>query len=210
MDSRTLIVDHDDVEGVAHGPLDGDAVTVRLPGGDVVTVPWSALAAHQKNAYRYPGRFRALLHDAPPADAEETESHRLPLAHEELDVRREVRPTGRVRVARTVHEHTETVDEPVVQEAVEVRRVPIGRVVEAPVPVREEGDTVIIPVLEERLVVTRQLVLKEEVHVVRRRSEHRTPREVTLRSTRVEVEREDLTQGPPAATSGSDVRAGSP
>ena len=42
---------------------------------------------------------------------------------------------------------------------------------EAP-EIRTEGDTMIIPVVEERLIVVKQLFLKEEVHI-----RHRTERE---------------------------------
>jgi stress response protein YsnF len=61
--------------------------------------------------------------------------------------------------------------------------------VDEPVPTRTEGETTIIPVMEEVLVVEKRLRLKEELHVTRRRTEHRDPQRVTLRSERVEVER---------------------
>lgn len=141
--------------------------------------------ARRGDAYHYDGSLEALA----PAASEAGEVHRLPLAREVIDVHREARVTGRVRVVRRVEEHTEIIDEPVVQEHAVVRRVPVGRVVDGPVPVRHEGDTVIIPVLEERLVVMRQLVLKEEVHVERQRTRHEATQAVTLRRTHAVVER---------------------
>jgi len=59
---------------------------------------------------------------------------------------------------------------------------------EAP-EIRHEGDTTIIPVLEEVLVVEKRLILREELHIIRRREEHRDPQKVTLRKENVEVER---------------------
>ena len=44
-------------------------------------------------------------------------------------------------------------------------RVPIDREVDAVPSIRTEGDVTIIPVVEERIVVRCQLVLREEVHV---------------------------------------------
>ena len=68
---------------------------------------------------------------------------------------------------------------------------PIGRVIEAPLPARAEGDTTIIPVIEERFVLVKQLFLKEELHI-RHVIERETVREpVLLRRQRVTVERTD-------------------
>ena len=50
---------------------------------------------------------------------------------------------------------------------VEVTRVPVGRDVDAAPEVRVEGEVTIIPVVEERVVIRLQLVLKEELHVRR-------------------------------------------
>lgn len=73
-----------------------------------------------------------------------------------------------------------------------VTRVPAGReVAEAPA-VRVEDDTTIIPVLEERLVVERRLFLVEELHLRRTATTEAVEIPVTLRSTRVEIERNDL------------------
>ncbi|MCA1628121.1 MAG: YsnF/AvaK domain-containing protein, partial [Acidobacteria bacterium] len=70
-------------------------------------------------------------------------------------------PIARSRLM-VVREREEIVDELLLKEAVEVERVIINREVDAPVPVRYEGETMIVPVLEEMLVVEKRLVLKEE------------------------------------------------
>jgi uncharacterized protein (TIGR02271 family) len=81
------------------------------------------------------------------------------------------------------------VDEPTVREEVTVERVPVNQFVEhAPEP-RQEGDTVVYPVLEEVVVVQRRLLLKEEVRVTKRVTESRDPQTVTLRSEEVKIER---------------------
>jgi hypothetical protein len=46
---------------------------------------------------------------------------------------------------------------------VEVERVALDQEVETPPPVRQEGDLVVVPVLEERLVVVRRLFVTEEI-----------------------------------------------
>ena len=113
----------------------------------------------------------------------------VPVIAEEVQVGRRTVETGRVRVTKLVREQQEVVDQPTVTEHVTVERVPVNRVVEqAPAP-RQEGDTLILPVLEEVLVVERRLVLKEEVRITKRSTESRNPQTVTLRSEDVKVER---------------------
>ena len=73
------------------------------------------------------------------------------------------------------------------------------RVVEGndtPAP-RYEGDTLVVPVLEEVLVVERRLRVKEELHITRSRVEERYQDTVPLKAERVEVERFDEGAAPP-------------
>ncbi len=115
----------------------------------------------------------------------------LPVVEERLDVdtREVVRST--VHIRKSVEEHDEAVEMPLQRKRVEVERVPVGRTVdEAPLE-RREGDTLIIPVVEEVLVVTKQLVLKEELRITTRVDEHVERQTVTLRREHVEVDRAD-------------------
>ena len=124
-----------------------------------------------------------------PAGSIEELSVVIPVVEERLDVGRKQIETGGVRVVKDVHEKTETVDEPVIREVVNVERVAVNRVVDSPPDVREEGATVIIPVVEELLVVEKRLVLREEVRVTRTKVVTREPRTVTLRREEAEVQR---------------------
>jgi stress response protein YsnF len=72
---------------------------------------------------------------------------------------------------------------------VQVERVPIGRAVAAVPAVREEGDTTILPVVEEVIVVERRLILKEEVHIRRIKVAERHTETVTTREQTVEIYR---------------------
>lgn len=117
------------------------------------------------------------------------ETQTVTAVEEQLEVHAREVQTGRVHIAKRVVERQETVDLPLEREEVEIRRVPVNRPVEAAVPVRQEGDVTIVSVLEEVLVLSKQLVLKEELHISLRRSEARAPQQVTLRSEEVEVTR---------------------
>lgn len=115
----------------------------------------------------------------------------VPVVAEHLEVgRRKVR-TGAVRVAKQIREHEELVDVPLLSENVDIQRVVIDKPVEGPLPVRQEGDTTIIPLVEEVLIVEKRYVLKEEVRLTRRRSEHREQQKVTVMREVAEVSRQD-------------------
>jgi len=114
----------------------------------------------------------------------------IPVMAETLHVERRER-TGTVRIRKQVRETTAEVDEPLRDERVVVERVKVGREVDGPVPVRHEGDVMIVPIVEERLVVEKRLVLVEELHITRKVETRHEPRQVTLRQEEVTVERYD-------------------
>ena len=118
----------------------------------------------------------------------------IPVIAETLHVERRER-TGTVRIRKQVRETTTTVDEPLREERAVVERVKVGREVDAPVPVRYEGDVMIVPIVEERLVVEKRLVLVEELHISRKAETRREPQQVTLRREEVTVERYDPETG---------------
>ena len=112
----------------------------------------------------------------------------IPVVAEELRVGRQSIETGRVRLTKLVRERQEVVDEPSRSEEVVIERVPVNRRVDiAPAP-RQEGDTMVFPVVEEVVVLERRLMLKEEVRVTKRVLETRNPQTVTLRSEDVKIE----------------------
>ena len=114
----------------------------------------------------------------------------LRLLAEELSVTKETRETGRVRVSTRTHEREALIDEELAREHVEIETIPIARRIDAVPQVRQEGDTTIIPIVEERLVVVRQLVLKEEVRVRRVRTTERHQEKVALRQQEAVVTRD--------------------
>jgi len=121
----------------------------------------------------------------------------IPLLAEEIAVSKQVVETGHVQVARITHEREQLIDELLAHETVEIDRTPIGRQIDTMPAVREEGDIVVIPIVEEVLVVERRLLLKEEVRVRRVRSTERHQESVTLRYHEAMVTR--LPVEPPAA-----------
>ena len=116
----------------------------------------------------------------------------IPLVEERAVVRKRKRLTGGVRVRTIVHEDEQVIDETLRAEQVEVKRVPLDdRWVEAPVPVRQEGDTTIVTLHEEVVVVETRLRATEEVHLIRRQATSSTREHVTLRREEAVIERLD-------------------
>jgi uncharacterized protein (TIGR02271 family) len=93
----------------------------------------------------------------------------IPLQAEEISVGKQRIVTGRVKVATVTREHEQLVEELLERDNVEIERTAVGREVDQAPTVREDGDTLIIPIVEEVVVVQRRLVLKEEVRVRRKR-----------------------------------------
>ena len=113
----------------------------------------------------------------------------IELAEEQLRVSKREVERGRVVIRTRVEERDEIAEAALRQEDVTVERVPIGRPVEAAPSVREEDGVLIVPVLEERLVVTTELILKEEIRITKKDRTEMVREPVRLRSERVEIER---------------------
>ncbi|HEX6289980.1 MAG TPA: YsnF/AvaK domain-containing protein [Herpetosiphonaceae bacterium] len=159
---------------------------------DATTARHSGIAANRFDPLRtqeLPTTDRGMLHTE--QDLAPGEELRIPVIREEAVVRTREVEGGGVRVHKTVNEREEVVELPTLREDVDVERVAIGRVVEAAPEVREEGDTLIIPVLEEMLVVEKRLVLKEEIRITRRRSTEVEQARVVLNEEQVTIERLD-------------------
>ena len=158
---------------------------IEAPDGRRFLVPADILTLGDDGRYHATLDFSALERAAERDVAGRT----IPVIEETVRVERQRRDTGRVRIHKTIREHTETVDEPILREEVEVERVTLNRPIDGPVESRYEGDTLVIPVVEEVIEVRKRLVLKEEVRVTKRRIREAHQEEVTLRSEDVDVER---------------------
>lgn len=124
----------------------------------------------------------------------ESEFTVIPVIEESAVVTKRVVDRGGVRITKLVHEREETIDEPLWQERVTVERVQVNQPVDHAPTVQRDGDTLIIPILEEVVVVEKRLVLKEELRVTMQRVRRRQPQSVTLRREEAVVERIDAMQ----------------
>ena len=113
----------------------------------------------------------------------------VPVLAERLRVGRRQKETGRVRVKKVTRERPQVVDAPVARDEVVVRRVPVDRFVEAPVPDRYDGDTLIVSLMEEVPIVVKRLRVVEELHIARRTVTGRRRERVMLRRQEPIIER---------------------
>lgn len=116
----------------------------------------------------------------------------VPVIEEKLQVSTKLVETGTVRITKKVHEEQVNVDAPVVYDKLDIERIPINEYVEtAPPAVRYEGETMIVPILEEVVVVEKRLVLREELRITRHQVQTTVSQPVTLRKEEVTVDRVD-------------------
>jgi uncharacterized protein (TIGR02271 family) len=175
----TIVADATDAFG-AH-------VIVQTEGGRRIQLRKDMLVERADGTLWAPLSFAAVEREAGPLGTQE--SVIIPVVEERVRVGKRDRETGRVRLVKTVREERSTIDEPLIREHVDVERVEVNRPIEGPVESDYEGDTLVIPVLEEVLYVEKRLMLKEELRITRRRVEERHPEDVTLRKEEVRVER---------------------
>jgi uncharacterized protein (TIGR02271 family) len=114
----------------------------------------------------------------------------LPVLAERLRVGRRRVVTGKVRIRKVTRTRDVVMDESGVREEVVVRRVPVGRFVDAAVPDRWVRGALVVSVLEEVPVVVRRLRVVEELHIQKRKHVVTRPRRITLRREEAIIERE--------------------
>jgi len=175
-------------------PLDGSQpeVLVQLDDGRQVFVPVTALHRQEDGSYALSLDAAELARRQATGSEGSGQPLVVPVMVEELDIQKRRVTTGHVRISKVVREREELVDEPLLREEVTIERVTVNRFVDEVIPVRYEGDTMIVSLLEEVPVVEKRLMLKEELHITRRQVEAHKPLHVTLRSEEATVEHVDI------------------
>lgn len=191
-----VVTDFDGLRGMVEVPgqeIDRTQpeVMVHFENGQQIVIPTEKLIQRQDGSYFLPFSLdkettEPLANNNPSRDEETLV---VPVIAEKLDVQKRRVETGGVRIKKIIHEREEIVDEPLLREEVHVKRVPINKVVDGPVPVRHVGNTMIISLLEEVLVVEKRLMLKEELHVTKDNVETYRPQRVMLRTEEAAIER---------------------
>lgn len=113
----------------------------------------------------------------------------LRLAQEDVSVSKLAEDAGGVQVSRVTHTYQKPIEEVLRQQQVEIERVPLDQPVDDVPPVRQEGDVIIVPIVEEVISLERHLVLKEEVRIRKVETTEKYQDEVTLHKQEAVVTR---------------------
>ena len=174
---------------------------VLMAAGHQVALPCSLLQRETAHVFRVPFTFASLL-EQPPRDESvhliAAEPHVIPVIQEEMQIGTRLVDTGRgMRIHKTVAETPHVIEQPLMQDDFTVEHVLHDQVIEnAEIPkARYEGQTLVIPVMEEVLVVQKQLRMKEEIRITRVQRQVSTTQTVILKSEQVQVERFDDRSG---------------
>jgi uncharacterized protein (TIGR02271 family) len=165
---------------------------VRLADGErTLIVPYNVIDADQstEDLVVIQGALGDLLEPRLETDEHQTES--FGLAAEEAIAHVHEVDRGRLIIDKTVEmvPHRANVD--VGTDRVEVERVPVNEELGTPPRIREEGDTLVVPVVEEVLVVTKRYRVIEEVRVTKHRDVRTETFEEDLKREVVRVTEQD-------------------
>jgi uncharacterized protein (TIGR02271 family) len=176
------------MRGTTTGEEELGRLVVEFNDGSRVVVRPEALISQPDGSYRLAKSATELT-----GSASTTEQIVVPVVAEELAVETERVARGKVRIHKRVETKEEIVDAPVVSEQVVVEHVPVNKLVDdVPPEPRDEDGVLVIPLIEEVLVVERRLLVREEVRVSKRRTTTNNPQKVVLRREIVDIERETL------------------
>lgn len=196
---RLTVVDTQGRQGtgfVSPTPVNGEGQTwifVQFAEGQALWTPAQTLKKCQDGIYFLD--LDANLHQAPSTMGKTQENQYpqkttvVPVLEEKLDIAKRKVVSGNVRVNKIVCEQQQTIDELLHQETVSVERVAIDRFVDGPLENRHEGDTLIMPVVEEVLVVEKRFLLKEEVRIHKHRHTFRHQQQISVRREQARIER---------------------
>lgn len=190
-DTHTLRIDADTTSAVSQ--TESQSFAARVEGQAVSLLPVDETVMQRvqsRETLRSEGHTFDRHDETITRRIEGDEQVIIPLVAETYSVDKEEVVSGVVRIHKTVTEHEERIETPTYHESVQVERVPRNEWVEAAPPIRYEGQTMVIPVVEEVLVVEKRLRLREELRVTKQRIEETTAHPVILRREEITIERE--------------------
>jgi uncharacterized protein (TIGR02271 family) len=123
--------------------------------------------------------------------SDENDQKVIQLVEESVSVEKERVVTGRVRVSTSSSEVEKLAQATLAGTRVEVTRERLDREIDAVPETRVDGDTTIIPIVEEIVVIEKRLVLVEEIRIRQIATSEEVSVPVTVRKQTATVERID-------------------
>ena len=211
------------VDAVVHDPTASQPsqLVVRTVAGDRIDVPYSLVGADSSAREVRLAAARDVVLGGSGTTAVAGRALGAVGDHIVVPVREEVLvPTTRpIELGEVlIHKRVETVPYEtlvdVTRDDVVVERIALNQPVDAVPAPRQEGETLVIPVVEEVLVTEKRLMLREEIRVTRRQLTEQVPIRDTVRREVVEIEDPDAAgrragpSSPSAAAPASPADAG--
>ncbi|MDQ2719783.1 MAG: YsnF/AvaK domain-containing protein [Bacteroidota bacterium] len=113
----------------------------------------------------------------------------LEVIEEEVVISKKLIETGKVKISKKVNEYQQLVNTSLIHEEIDIKTIPINKYIEtAPEPIRHEGDTMIIPVIKEVVVV--RIMLVEEIHITKKKVPTNDSQTISLSKEEIVIERE--------------------
>ena len=113
----------------------------------------------------------------------------VPLVGESLQVDKHWAEAGVLELRKKVTSRSETLPVDLTHDELDIERVPVNRALRSGQEAgpRQEGDTLIIPIIEEEIVVTKRQVVREEVHIRKRQVVTQQQVSDTIRSENLDI-----------------------
>jgi uncharacterized protein (TIGR02271 family) len=114
----------------------------------------------------------------------------IPIVEENVHIDKKIIEKGKVIISKSIKEESEIINLPVANEEVTIERVSINQILDKPPEaIRYEGNTVIVPVLQEITVIEKRILLVEEIRITKTSISSTETKEITLRKEEVKIER---------------------
>ena len=161
---QVVVVDQDGVRGTIDPQVlarrDQKEVLITYNGDRHVQAPLSMLQRKADGSYTLPLRLSTLETNA--RFLQTGEETVIPVVEEEAHLEKRLVERNRTRITKQVHTEEETIETPLRQERVQVERVPVERIIDSPVTSHYDGDTLVIPVMEEVLIIEKSFSSKRK------------------------------------------------
>ena len=172
------------LSNVAEATSTNAPLIIDFPDGSTIQLSCAQL---QEQA---DGSWLVSEHAAEIIELDANGSRVIPVIAEFVEIEKRAVDSGGVRVNKKIEQYEQLVEAQLRHEDVVVERVAVNQYVDDtfnPTP-RQDGDTLIIPVLEEVVVVQKRLMLKEEIRLTKRNLQRTETQPVTLRREVVSIE----------------------
>lgn len=116
----------------------------------------------------------------------------VPVIKEQIIIDKRTIDTAKVSVSKMVKDRDVQIDISEEHDDIQIERVSVNQIVKTEPTARHEGDTLIIPVLREEVVIEKKLVLVEEVRITRKKKREVRREDINLREEEINISREEL------------------